>query len=57
MIYVFVSNFWTYKQIVKETDITSSDDDSEHEPDDENLPASSSVLGNATISKYFTFFR
>ena len=51
LVYIFVSNYWSYKHIQNETDLTSSDDDSDVEGD------STSVLGKATISKYFTFFR
>ena len=53
LIYVFVSNYWTYKVIQKETDISSESDTESVESDS----VSSSVLGKATISKYFNFFR
>ena len=51
LVYIFVSNYWSYKHIQNETDLTSSDSD---DSDGEDC---SSVLGTATISKYFTFFR
>ena len=54
LVYVFVSNFWNYKQIQKETDLSSDDESS----DSEDAPGSSShYLANDTISKYHTFFR
>ena len=54
LLYVFVSNFWNYKQIQKETDLSSDDESS----DSEDAPGSSShYLANDTISKYHTFFR
>ena len=51
---MFVANFWNYKQIKKETDLSSEDECSDCEDD----PGSSSHnLANDTISKYHTFFR
>jgi hypothetical protein len=51
LIYIFVSNFWSYKQIQRETDLTSSESDNS---DDNKDGSSSSVLAMDTISKYFT---
>ena len=53
LIYCFVSNFWTYDQISKETDLTTSEEDS----DDEEGKSQSSVLSRKTISSYFSYFR
>ena len=53
LLYIFISNFWTYKQIREETDILSSEED---DSDDSSNRVDSSVLGKATISRYFTAF-
>ena len=45
--YIFVANFWRYKDVQKETDLTDSES-----YNDENVTNSSSVLGKDTISKY-----
>ena len=54
LVYIFVANFWTYKDIQKETNLSSTD---EENSDNEDGASSSTHLGKATISKYFTFFR
>ena len=54
LIYIFVANYWTWKQIQVETDLSSSDSESETEVREVDK---SSVLANDTISKYFTYFR
>ena len=53
LVYCFVSNFWTYDQISKETDLTTSEEDS----DDEEGVSQSSLLSRATIASYFSYFR
>ena len=54
LIYVFVANFWNYRQVKTETDLTS---ESESETDTNDVEKTSSSLANDTISKYYTFFR